>query len=300
MSAPPAAGGVALVVTGAGGRLGRVLRQAWAVPPEGLVPLWQSRRPRGPDWIAWGALPGRGLEGGVMVHLAGATPTGGGDAAAAPDLALAALAAAREAGLAHVFLASSAAVYGVPGAAGPVPEDAPLAAAAPYGAGKRAMEDAARRWHAAAGAGAPGVTSLRIGNVAGTDALADAVGRAGAGAPLVLDRFPDGATPRRSYVGPESLAAVLAALARAAAAGRALPEALNLAAPGPGVEMGALLDALGAAGRPVPVVHRPAGPGALRALVLDTDRLQALAPLPAAAGTPAALAAEWRAAFPDL
>ena len=95
--------------------------------------------------------------------------------------------------------------------------------------------------------------------------------------------------------GRQSFAALVAGLARRAAEGGALPEALNLAAPGPGVEMGALLTALEQGGRPVPHRHRPAGPGALRSLVLDTARLQALVPRPPETGTARHLAAEWLA-----
>ena len=194
-------------------------------------------------------------------------------------LAVAGLEAARRAGVAHVILASSAAVYGRPVAEAPLSEETPLAPASAYSAAKTEMEAAALRWCDAAGAEAPGLTILRIGNVAGADALLSAARQARPNAPLVLDRFANGATPRRSYVGPRTLAHVLERLAHLARSDVALPEVINLAAPGPGVEMGALLEALAAAGREVPWCPRPAGPEAVRAMVLDTARLSALGPL---------------------
>ena len=316
MSAPPpiasgvaSGAGIPLIVNGAGGRVGAALCAAWAAArPAGLRPVWQSRTPRGPDWLPWGALP-EGLEGGVLLHLAGATPTGNGVLEATVPLALEALEAARRAGLAHALLASSAAIYGRPAGAAPLDETTPPAPASAYGAAKRDMEDAVRRWRDAT-PGAPALTILRIGNVAGTDALAAGVAAASTAAPLELDRFADGTTPRRSYAGPATLAAIVAALARRGAgdalarrgagdaparrgARDALPDVLNLAAPGPGVEMGALLAARAALGHPVALRHRSARAGALRALVLDTGRLRSLVPLPPESGTAAEVAREW-------
>jgi nucleoside-diphosphate-sugar epimerase len=133
----------------------------------------------------------------------------------------------------------------------------------------------------------PGVTRLRLGNVAGADAL---LGQSRPGVSVVLDQFADGATPMRAYIGPKSLVKSLFFLVEAAAQGRELPAVLNIAAPGSGVAMGDLLSAARLEWQP-----RPAPEGALRALTLNTQAFLAHVPLPAETGTPAGIVAEWRA-----
>ena len=246
-------------VTGAGGRLGTILRRAWA--GEALRPVWASRDPA-VDSRA-GAPPPE-----VILALAGVTA--GPDMAANVTLAGQALDLGRATG-ARVLLASSAAVYGR--AAGRLGEEAPLAPLTPYGRAKAEMEAAGR---------ARGAAILRIGNVAGADAL---LGGLRPGRPVEIDRFADGLTPRRSYIGPRSLAVVLAALCRRAA-GEGLPEVLNIAQPGV-VEMAALARAAGVEPR-----FRPAPPEAIAVVELDVGRLAGLVPLaPARAER---LVAEWR------
>lgn len=283
-----------MLITGAGGRLGRLLSAAWArVPPEGITPLWQTRRAGIPgavvhDPLAGGAPAGLGPVG-AIVNLAGVTRGTPADLALNTDLALAALEAGRALGVRHVFLASSGAVYGA--APGPHGEADPPAPATGYGRAKHDMERAAQRWLArqrARGAATPGVSCLRIGNVAGADALLGGAARGDGGA-VTLDRFADGQGPRRAYVGPVTLADTLAALVRRAAAGAALPEVLNLAAPGV-VAMADLLTA-----GDVPWSWRPAPASALPELALDVARLSALCPPGPAPARPAALVAEWRA-----
>jgi hypothetical protein len=145
-------------------------------------------------------------------------------------------------------------------------------------------------WRAAAGPDAPGVTLLRIGNLAGADMLAGSA----AGGAVTLDRFASGSGPVRSYVGPATLARVLAALAARAGAGLpavlppVLPPVLNVAEPG-GIAMADLLRAAG-----IGFGWRPAPAGAIERVVLDVARLAALVPLPPA--DPARLVAEWRQA----
>ena len=127
---------------------------------------------------------------------------------------------------------------------------------------------------------APEVTALRIGNYAGSGALFHAA-RQG---PVSLDQFPDGRSPLRSYIGPVSLARVLAALL---AAPGALPPVLNVALPG-GVEMAALLHAAA-----LPFTLRPAPETACAEMVLDVTQLCALRNQPPA--TASALILEARA-----
>jgi len=110
-----------------------------------------------------------------------------------------------------------------------------------------------------------------------------------AASPLTLDRFADGCTPRRSYVGPETLSAMLAELCVIAGSGTPLPQRLNLASPG-GVEMGALLDAV-----PQDWVARPAPAGAIPEVMLDTTTLGRFITLDPNAGRADRLVAEWRA-----
>ena len=182
----------------------------------------------------------------------------------------------------------SAAVYGVPAGSEPLNEDAVARPVTPYGQAKRAMEVMAERCPALA------LTILRIGNVAGADQMFRAMSTATAGAPLVLDRFSDGRTPVRSYIGPLTLANCLATLVGMSAQAP-LPRLLNVGAGDGGVEMAGLLAAMARAGRPVPHRFRAAPPGALPALRLDCARLLALCPMPQQAGTAAVLVEEWLA-----
>lgn len=281
-----------ICVLGATGRLGRMLHRRWggagfALP--GPV-LWQARYPAGPGWLRWDPLAepwpgGVDLRGGVLFNLAGVT---GGDAqalAANVDLGLAGCEAARAAGARHVFLCSSAAVYGrgKPDGGALSEDDLPAPANA-YGEAKLRLEAAARDW--AAQPGHPGVTLLRIGNVVGADAL---IGGARPGCPVRLDPVPgQAAGPERSYIGPDGLARVLAGLAGLAARGADLPFVLNLAAPG-AVGMAALLDAAR-----LPWHWGPENPAVLPRVALDTTRLEALLPGAAGDGSAGVMVAEWR------
>ncbi|MBL8561125.1 MAG: NAD-dependent epimerase/dehydratase family protein [Gemmobacter sp.] len=267
------------LILGASGEIGRSLARVWAMAAPGAGPgLWQHRpgtaTPPDVPTLSWNilaeappALPA-GLSG--IVVLAGVTA---GDTAALAlntRLAETALALARAHGIARVLLASSQAVYGAH--PGPAQENSPCAPLSAYGAAKLAMEQAM--------AGAPEVTALRIGNYAGSGALF----RAARQGPVSLDQFPDGRSPVRSYIGPVSLARVLAALL---AHPGPLPPVLNVALPG-GVEMAALLEAAA-----LPFTLRPAPATALPEAVMDVTRLEGVLPLPPA--TAAGLIAEAQA-----
>ena len=268
-----------LLVLGASGRLGRLLRAVWACD----VPArWHARRPT-PGFHACDILNDTGrlrslAEGAsTILCLAGTTDrtVGMGRAAYADNvrLACAAVDAAARAGCSRVFLASSAAVYGSAG--GPLHEDSPGRDLSPYGQSKRDMEREA--WLLAQSAGVA-LCSLRIGNVAGSDAI---LGDWQPG--FRLDRFADGSTPRRSYIGPVSLARAVAALLAA----NAVPARVNIAAPGI-VSMGALLDAAGLAWK-----ARPAPANALPEVSLSTELLSRFWNAPLHAGGATALVAEW-------
>lgn len=280
----------AAVVLGATGRIGQLMQLA---PPKGLHLRLQARQLQdghvraGGDWHILDPLAdpqalarlAKGAE--ALLCLAGPVPGRGPAGAADMDdhirLGEAAVRAGAAAGC-RVLLASSAAVYGAQG--GLLDEAAPLQPANAYGAAKAEME----RRCAALGAdlGVP-VCALRIGNIAGLDAILGGW-REG----FVLDRFADGSSPRRSYIGVQALAQVLGALL----AQPVLPPVLNAAQPG-AVEMAALLQAAGK-----PFGTRPAPAAAIAQVALDTNRLQALLPFALAPAEPAQMAAEWAALEP--
>jgi UDP-glucose 4-epimerase len=289
----------AILLTGATGRVGRLCARDLAhhLAP-GARLLRQTRNaPPGRDWLHWSLRPGQPPtftadppSVPVVLHLAGATPRPGRvvDFDANRRLALAVAAWARTAGVRHLFVASSAAIYGIPGGGAALAENAPCAPLSPYGRSKFEMEAAVM---AAKGGTGPAVTFLRIGNVAGADQLLGNVARAGPRNPILLDRLSDGSSPRRSYIGPQALARVLAALSLAALRGTELPTVLNIAAPG-AVEMAALLGAY-ATHRPIATHDRPAPRDVLPILDLDTRRLCGLHAFAPEDSTPAGIVGDW-------
>ncbi|MPL67382.1 hypothetical protein SDC9_13073 [bioreactor metagenome] len=283
-----------LLVIGGSGRLGPLLRQAWspafaasAEPaPEGVV--WQARREsafagQGGPLLVFDPLhepeafaaAARACD--VIVNLAGVTSGPPEALAQNTALARAALDAADAAGGRAVLLASSAAVYGA-GRGGICRETDTPAPLAPYGAAKAAME--------AELAGRPGAIWLRIGNVAGADAL---LGRTAPDGGRALDILADGHGPRRSFIGPQALAAALARLVRLAAAGADLPAVLNLSLAG-ALPMDALLAAAGETWVP-----RPAPEGVIPEVELDVTRAVDLGLVPEAPARAAAVVADLRA-----
>lgn len=277
-----------LLIVGGTGRIGRALRrQDAAFEAAHLRPIWQSRA-QTPGFMAWDILAEQcpaGAARGVVLCLAGVIRGGPTELARNEALALAACSAAAEQGARHVFLASSAAIYGPSDSA--LSEQARPAPPGPYGAAKLMMERAAARvardWHRADG---PGLTILRIGNIAGFDAL---LGGMIPGTSVWLDPVEgQRGGPVRSYIGPLTLGAVLAQLMGLAATGKRLPRVLNIAA-APAVSMADLLVAAGADwgyGQPDPAV--------VPRVELDTGLLRRLVDMPAQAGQAAALVAEWR------
>lgn len=255
-----------------------MLRKHWRGAD--LHPIWQYRGMPAPegsvifDPLQDGAGPCGPVD--VVLALAGVVP-GRGELGLNSALALAALEIGEALGARRVFLTSSAAVYG-PGAQRLREED-PLYPVSDYGRAKAEMERAARDRAAALGLS---VTTLRIGNVAGADAL---LGQEGAA--RRLDQFADGQGPRRSYIGPRVLADVLAELVWLAAQGADLPDCLNIAQPG---EV-AMEDLCRAAG--FEVTWQPAPEGAIASVLMDVSRLSALVAVPEARAD--YLVAEWRA-----
>lgn len=264
------------LVVGASGRLGRLLARAWALG--GLAPTLQHRdKALAADLpqIEWHPLSGAPLEPGryrAMIVLAGAVR---GDLALNPQLAEACCAAALQAGIGLVLLASSSAVYGVNGGLA-CREDTPTHPVNDYGRSKLQAEAVADRWRARGLA----ITSLRIGNVAGADAL---LGGIAPGQPTKIDAFADGTGPVRSYIGPITLADVLAKLL-----GQDLPPVLNIGAPNP-VAMADLAQAAGADWH-----YQPAPATAYQRITLDCGQLAQHYRFAENQSDAAAMVAEWQ------
>ena len=246
-----------VVVTGAQGRIGRLLHQVWSQPayPAPNPVVWTSRQSGTAVWNIGHDAPTLPSDA-VILHLAAVLHGPGLDQNSAMTEEVCRTAIAT--GARHVFVVSTAAVYR-PG--GNLAETAALAPSSPYGRAKLKAEQAAMRLLSAAGG--PGLTVLRIGNLAGADAL---LGGVRAGPPVVLDPVAGSGGPLRSYIGPGVLAGVLAALIRRAMTGAPMPRVLNVAQPGV-VAMADLLMAAGHSWRfgptnlaVIPVVGLAVGP----------------------------------------
>jgi nucleoside-diphosphate-sugar epimerase len=260
------------LILGGTGRVGRALSAVWP----GLTPvIWQSRR-EGMGAFRWDILKEQAPDSqqkidGIIV-LAGVTS---GNAQSLFDntaLAIAACDLADRLGGLKVLLASSQAVYGRSNKI--VTELSPCRPTTAYGVAKLEMEQAIMD--------RPNVTCLRIGNVAGCDGLLLA---AEDKRPIILDQFPNGLGPMRSYIGPKTLGNVLRGLL---AVPRDLPRVINVAELGQ-ISMADILDAAN-----VPWSWQVAEKSALPALALDCSVLAELVPLSEA--TPADLVAQARAA----
>jgi nucleoside-diphosphate-sugar epimerase len=280
------------LLMGTSGRVGRLLEAVWRQnAPVGVRLLAQSRRRSeraGADALTWapiedGAAPLAAwvkANGPIssMLMFAGVTPAPGADPAVNVALTEAALAAAAAAGIGKVLLASSSAVY-EPGQA--LCETAPTRPVSAYGQAKLDAEARAAIWRARG----LQVSTLRIGNVAGADALLCTAAKARSGGePLRLDSFADGTGPMRSYIGPATLAEVLETLARQFAP----PQVLNVASPDP-VTMQALAEAAA-----LPFVFAPAPASARQSVTLDCTALAALHRFRPADSDPAEMVAQLR------
>ncbi|MBR9763237.1 MAG: NAD(P)-dependent oxidoreductase [Rhodobacteraceae bacterium] len=285
-----------LLVLGSSGRVGRLLRAVLAGSPRlragfassgGGRILWQARSGSpGGDVLKWqpGCPLPRGLSARVVLALWGVTSGGPEALAQNAVLARAALQLAQRVGARRVLHLSSAAVQaGLEGA--PAAEDMPPAPVTPYGRSKQEMEAAIEQWHSVRHGATPRSVVLRVGNLAGADQLFGAIARGG---PVVLDRFPDGAGPRRSYIGPEDMLRLLARLASCPSA--QLPAFVNATGPQP-VAMADLVRAAGAELR-----WRHAPPGALPVMALDPTRMQDLCGTLRDSGSARTLVAQWHRA----
>lgn len=275
-----------VLITGANGKIGRMLRLVWvsgaSLP---FKPVWCSRKALRTTDVIWDIESGFAppiAQGAVVLHLAGVVR---GDPAALHSnsaMALKVCAAAKDAGARHVLLASTAAVYGASDTM--LVETHAPAPRSDYGRAKLLMERNALCWGQNAGPDAPGVSCLRIGNVLGADAL---IGQTFRGQNVVLDPAPDSARgPLRSYLGPQYLARILAALLGKLAQGADLPPILNIAAR----EQVYMADLLTAA--EVPFHFGSVNPDVIPKVCLSTKRLAKLVGLPAMGAR--AIVADWQ------
>ncbi|MBL4627964.1 MAG: NAD-dependent epimerase/dehydratase [Roseicyclus sp.] len=285
-----------LLLLGASGRVGRLVARFLDAGANGVIDLVQQRRSggQGRGELVWGPLDGpdgllRYLNGqapfDAFIVLSGITPHSGGLLDDTQKLADACLEAAHVTGTQRVLLASSSAVYDVQ-SAGPIAEQAALTLTNPYGVAKIQMEQACARWREKG----LEICCLRIGNVAGADQLLINVELARRSAPanspnkIRLDVFDNGRGPQRSYIGPQTLAAVLQALATTP---RGLPETLNIAAPQP-IWMDDLLIAAGCAFDAVSV----AGPHQF--ITLNCDQLTQFYPFRPEESLPETMVKQWQ------
>ena len=270
-----------VLLLGASGQLGSMLRGFW--PTDGQMTCAGRQTKAG--WLTFdpvvdhAAFVEAARARTAVICFCGVTPAHAarsGDALSLnTDLALAAVRAAAAARAGPVFLASSAAVYGR--AVGPLVETQHCEPVTAYGEAKLGMELSALALGQELD---QAVHILRIGNVAGADAILGGW-RTG----MALDRLADGTTPRRSYIGPVTLARVMHRLTCISD----LPPVLNIAAPGT-VAMGALLDAAGLAWSP-----RPASGAVIADVALSTERLESFYNFASDDIGAAAMAAQWRA-----
>lgn len=242
-----------IVVIGASGRVGRLVVESWGTArgngPHCVAQFRQlehcsAAERAGQAFIHWDPASGAAdLEAWVrgnapfsaMIVLAGATPSRSTDLAANRVIAEQCLRAALEVEVPRVLVASSSAVYGISDSGEPFRESDDCRPVSDYGRAKVEMEACCGTWRERG----LEVTCLRIGNVAGADALLLNVIAGDRQAPLEIDIFPNKEGPIRSYIGPQSLSGVLKVLSNSI---KPLPPVVNLAAPNP-ISMNSLADA---------------------------------------------------------
>ena len=236
-----------ILVLGASGRLGRALGHRICCEKRAARPvevIWQTRQTRCTNarapgtTLIWDILNEDSpvdLRVDIVLCLAGVVPHSAANLALNSDLAQSALDVGHRSGANHVFLISSAAVYGT----GPFGEDTDPQPISPYGRAKLQMEQMALSWRATAPLDAPGLTILRIGNVAGADSVLGPGPRH-----VALDAGPNGESMRRSFIGPNRLSDMLLDLCQMAASGVMLPQVLNVAL-SPSVSLKEILQRVG-------------------------------------------------------
>lgn len=283
-----------VLVLGSSGRIGTMLRRCWATDTsasqgDAIEFVFQTRQaqPDRPDDLLWDITedPPDALRlGGAydcLIVLSGIVPKPDADFTLNTAIATASLRAAARLGIASVFLASTSAVYGSYQDE-PFREDHIPRPVTDYGRSKYSMETTARAQARALGVK---LCCLRIGNVSGADALLLTGAALAAGETILLDRFHDGGTPVRSYMGPRTFARILRSLIHNRAD---VPEVLNIAAPKP-VSMLALAEAA-----QMPVTLRPVDAQDHQYVTLDCQALAALHAFEPLASDPSEIVRQWQ------
>jgi UDP-glucose 4-epimerase len=280
-----------LLLVGGTGRVGKmVLHHFNAALPADIEIIEQHRdsdRTSGLYWSLLGTAP-QGLADlriDAIICLAGVTPGYGADLEMNKPLAQSVLQAAHEAGIGRVLLSSSSAVYGA-GDGKPLSEASVPKPINSYGKAKLDMEQDCAPWRDKG----LDVCCLRIGNVAGADALLLNQAKTPSEQPLGIDCFVDGRGPVRSYIGAGTLAEVLVNLATQP---RPLPKVLNIAAPAV-VFMEDLARAVGHS-----FEFRPAQAGSYQYITLDCRVLSALHTFDANASDATTMVAQWKETLPQ-
>lgn len=254
-------------ILGANGRLGSMIARV----AQTTGAHWRTQSRKGPADVIWDGDFSRAgdlfIKGSTVINMIGETGQNTTllhalNVQFVADL----LQHAKRAGVAHVMLASSAAVYGA-GDGTPFAETDTPAPLNAYGISKVEMEKVAAHFK-----DGPAITVLRIGNVAGADALtAAAKDHIPRGKPMPLHHFEDEQTPVRSYIGPRDLFRAIRDLSAAHDDGL---RTVNIAHPEP-VSFKALLTAYKEHVLPdLGWVNAPAPETTPRTVTLDTTKLR--------------------------
>lgn len=220
---------------GSNGRLGRILSGFARV--EGLPWIYQARSaPADLIWSgdfsnpAFSACLADGVK--TLVNLVGVTPSGDPEnwmEAVNHHFAAEVLAQAESAGVAHVVLVSTAAVYGDPQDI-TLNEGSSVLPETPYGRSKAHMERAA--FDGCERRNGTAVSILRVGNVAGADHLLEVAERCAGKGAMPLHIFGQNGPAIRPYIGPfDFFRAVKAVCERPVTKGRV--EVFNISHPSP-------------------------------------------------------------------
>lgn len=281
-----------VLLVGASGQVGQMVLHHWRDDPA-AVPITPQFRGTGPAGsLVWdpmeGALPLLNevhVSGGfdAMIMLGGVTPGQGKRLDVNAALAMACLSATSKAGIKRVLLASSSAVYGASDDAA-FTEQSACKPVNDYGAAKLAMERACEPWRDAG----MDICFLRIGNVAGADALLLNIAKAHPTKAIEIDIFDDGRGPVRSYIGAQTLARVMVSLCSHTTA---LPPVLNVATPIP-LSMDALADAAGHPWR-----QRTPSDRTYQSILLDCSALASLHAFNARDSQPSEMIRQWKEAI---
>jgi UDP-glucose 4-epimerase len=224
-----------LLLMGASGRIGRSVRKSWDSQIQPVCDVvYQYRSQFGVEDLFWDPMSGVDLllqhieshgKFNAMVVLSGTIVVTEDTLEYNSRLAEACLSAAHAAQIPKILIASSSSVYGAWGAEA-FSESDNLKPLSMYGLSKVKMERICETW---SNIGLE-ICCLRIGNVTGADALLSQWQHCDLKNPLLLDRFPNGKGPQRSYIGPNRLADAIIGLALYE---KRLPAAINLASSPP-------------------------------------------------------------------